>query len=65
MLSIPLGGAPQRYWEMDITSTVQEWVDGVRPNHGLSLQLSTSPDSANLSTRENPRLEPRLLISTQ
>lgn len=65
VLSIPLGGAPQRYWEMDITSTVQEWVDGVRPNHGLSLQLGLSLDSANLSTRESPRLEPRLLISTQ
>lgn len=65
VLSVPLGASPQRYWEMDITSTVQEWVDGVRPNHGLSLMLNLSLDSANLSTRESPRLEPRLLISTQ
>jgi hypothetical protein len=40
-------------------------VDGVRPNNGLSLMLNLSLDSANLSTRESPRLEPRLLISTQ
>lgn len=64
-LNIPLGATPQRYWEIDITPTVQEWVDGVRPNHGLSLLINLSLDSANLNTRESPRLEPRLLISTR
>ena len=33
------------YWEMEITSTVQEWVDGVRANHGLTLLLDFSLDS--------------------
>ena len=65
VFQVPLGASPQRYWEMEITSTVQEWVDGVRANQGLTLLLNLSPDSANLSTRESPRLEPRLLISTQ
>lgn len=65
VLSVPLGAAPQRYWEIDITTTVQEWVDGVRPNHGLSLLLNLGLGSANLNTRESPRLEPRLLISTR
>jgi hypothetical protein len=65
VFQVPLGASPQRYWEMDITSTVQEWVDGVRANHGLTLLLDLSLDSANLSSRESPRLEPRLLISTQ
>lgn len=65
VFQVPLGATPQRYWEMDITSTVQEWVDGVRANHGLTLLLDLSLDSANLSSRESPRLEPRLLISTQ
>ena len=50
---------------MDITSTVKDWVDGVRANHGLTLLLDFSLDSANLSSRESPRLEPRLVISTQ
>jgi hypothetical protein len=65
VLSVPLGAAAQRYWEMDVTTTVQEWVDGIRPNHGLSLLLNFSLDSANLNTRESPRLEPRLLIGTR
>ncbi len=65
VFQVPLGATPQRYWEMDVTSVVQEWVDGVRANHGLSLLLDFSLDSANLSTRESLRLEPRLLISTQ
>lgn len=65
VFQVPLGATPQRYWEMDITSTVKEWVDGVRANHGLTLLLDFSLDSANLSSRESPRLEPRLVISTQ
>ncbi|MBK7846307.1 MAG: DNRLRE domain-containing protein [Zoogloea sp.] len=65
VFQVPLGASPKRYWEMEITSTVQEWVDGVRANHGLTLLLDFSLDSANLSSRESPRLEPRLLISTQ
>lgn len=64
-LSIPLGATPQRYWEMDITTTVQEWVDGVRPNNGLLLLLGTGLNSVNISSRESLHQEPRLIISTQ
>jgi Tfp pilus assembly protein PilX len=64
-LSIPLGATPQRYWEMDITTTVQEWVDGVRPNNGLVLLLGLGLSSANISSRESLHQEPRLVISTQ
>lgn len=64
-LSIPLGATPQRYWEMDITTTVQEWVDGVRPNNGLVLLLGAGLNSANISSRESLHQEPRLVISTQ
>lgn len=65
ILSLPMGATPQRYWEMDITSTVQEWVDGVRPNHGLIVLMDIGVDSATLSSRESLRQEPRLVISTQ
>jgi Tfp pilus assembly protein PilX len=64
-LSIPIGAATQRYWEMDITTTVQEWVDGVRPNNGLVLLLGAGLNSANISSRESLHQEPRLVISTQ
>lgn len=64
-LSIPLGATPQRYWEMDITTTAQEWVDGVRPNNGLVLRLGLGINSVNISSRESLHQEPRLVISTQ
>lgn len=65
VLSLPLGATSQRYWEMDITTTVQEWVDGVRPNHGLIVLIDIGVDSATLSSRESLRQEPRLVISTE
>jgi hypothetical protein len=65
ILSLPLGATPQRYWEMDITATVQEWVDGVRPNHGLTVLMDIGVDGATISSRESVRQEPRLVITTQ
>lgn len=64
-LTLPFGAAAQRYWEMDITPTVQEWVDGVRPNYGLVTLMTLGFDSATISSRESLHQEPRLLISTQ
>lgn len=65
VLTLPFGATPQRYWEVDITTTVQEWVDGVRPNNGLIALMTLGFDSATISSRESLRQEPRLLISTQ
>ena len=63
-LSLPLGASPQRYWEVNITTTVQEWVDGVRPNNGLVALMTFGVDSATISSRESLRQEPRLVITT-
>ncbi len=63
-LSLPLGASPQRYWEVNITTTVQEWVDGVRPNNGLVALMTFGEDTATISSRESLRQEPRLVITT-
>jgi len=63
-LALPLGASPQRYWEVNITTTVQEWVDGVRPNNGLVALMTFGVDTATISSRESLRQEPRLVITT-
>lgn len=65
ILNLPLLPGTQRYYEMDITPTVQEWVDGVRANQGLLLLMGIGLDSVRIHSRENLRQEPRLLIGTQ
>ena len=65
ILSLPLLPGTQRYYEMDITPTVHEWVDGARANQGLVLLMGIGLDSVSIHSRENLRQEPRLLIGTQ
>ena len=65
ILTLSFGAATQRYWEVDITPTVQEWVDGVRANNGLLLEMAAGGDVALVSSRESLHLEPRLVIGTQ
>ena len=65
ILTLSSGAATQRYWEVDITPTVQEWVDGVRANNGLLLEMAAGGDVTLVSSRESLHLEPRLVIGTQ
>lgn len=51
--AVPLTTANKsRYIEVDITSTVQSWLNGTEPNDGIVL-VANSPLSATFTTKEN------------
>jgi len=54
---------PGTWVEFDITTLMQEWVDGVTPNNGVLMQLATNPsDSLIFNSREAASNPPQLVV---
>ena len=60
-----LPALPHAY-QVDVTSLVRDWVDGVQPNHGFLLEATSYDDESRYYSREesNAPRRPKLIVTT-